>query len=130
MIYWQGINIGDWQFLRNFANIIINNYMATSIKKTNSPNITLTNKLSCMVLKFELNCPVNRMYTLISVCSCIVYDILSISYVGFSIICKIKIVNHQHVVEPHGTLFNYFLRNNELNNFNKIIIVSSKNLLI
>ena len=58
MIYWQGINIGDWQFLRNFANIIINKYMDTSIKKTNSPNITLTNKLSCMVLKFELNCPV------------------------------------------------------------------------
>ena len=70
-IYWQGINIGDWQYFRKFANIkspIINNYMDTPTKpllktkklkkkdvvaqiankksancfsQTNSPNITL-----------------------------------------------------------------------------------------
>ena len=91
MIYWRGINIGDWQFFRNFANI--NNCMDMPIKKTNSPNITLINKLSCTILKFELNCPVNRMYTLISVCSCTSFT-------------KVKIVNHQHVVEPCGTLLN------------------------
>ena len=74
MIYWQGINISDWRFFRNFANII--NYMDTPIKNANSPIITLTDKLSCVVLKFELNCPVNRMYTLISVCSCSCYQYL------------------------------------------------------
>ena len=35
MIYWRGINIGDWQFFRKFANIKIaniNNYMDTPTK--------------------------------------------------------------------------------------------------
>ena len=72
-IYWRGINIGNWQFFRKFANI--NNYMDTPTKpllrmkklkkkhgssianiksancfsQTNSPNMTLTNKYSCTV---------------------------------------------------------------------------------
>ena len=76
-IYWCGINIGDWQFFRKFANIKIaniNNYMDTPTKllqklekkdmvaqianiksancflQTNSPNITLANKYSCTVM--------------------------------------------------------------------------------
>ena len=79
MIYWWGINIGDWRFFRKFANIKIaniNNYMDTTTKplqklkkknmvaqianiksancflQTNSPNITLANKYSCTVESF------------------------------------------------------------------------------
>ena len=77
--------------------------MDTPIKKTNSPNITLTNKSCCTILKFELNCPVNRMYTLISVCSCSCYQYLLWVSPSFT---KVKIMNHQHVVEPCGTLLN------------------------
>ena len=71
MIYWRGINIGDWRFFRKFANI--NNYMdmptkplqklekkdmvaqianiksANCFLQTNSPNITHANKYSCTV---------------------------------------------------------------------------------
>ena len=69
-IYWQRINIGDWRFFRKFSNIKIaniNNYVDIELEmednvarianinstncfsQTNLPNITLTNKLSCMV---------------------------------------------------------------------------------
>ena len=70
MIYWQGINIGDRQFFRKFANIKIaniKNYVDMPMKlekknavarniniksincfsQTKSLNITLANKLSC-----------------------------------------------------------------------------------
>ena len=58
MIYWQGINIGDWRFYAEIVNIksaiLFQSehaqwHVAQNFPQTNSPNITLANKSSCTV---------------------------------------------------------------------------------
>ena len=48
MIYWRGINIGDWQFYEEIANIKSTNFFP----QANPLNITPVNKSSCTVLLF------------------------------------------------------------------------------
>ena len=69
MIYWWGINIGDWRFYEDIANIkppfcfnlsmlngtwhkIANIKSANFFPQANPPNITPTNKSSCTVVLY------------------------------------------------------------------------------
>ena len=50
MIYWQGINIGNWQFYEEIVNIKSANFFS----EANSPNITPANKSSCTVYSIHV----------------------------------------------------------------------------
>ena len=49
MIYWRGINIGDWRFYEEIANI----KSAIFFPQENPPNITPANKSSCTVIVIQ-----------------------------------------------------------------------------
>ena len=49
MIYWWGINIGDWRFYDKIANIKSANFFPT----VNPPNITPANKSFCTIYALQ-----------------------------------------------------------------------------